>query len=158
MIWKLKEFGFKKEELLTLWKVVLQPIAEYTYPLWHSGLLECDTYKLEQLRRKAIGLIFGITYIDYRRYYNISGQPVSYEEALKRCDLPTLAERREILTTKFALETFKSGIHNDFFEDANSERPDTRSKPIVIEPSGKTSRFMKSAIPYMMKKINKNGN
>ena len=156
MIWKLKEFGFKKEELLTLWKVVLRPIAEYAAPLWHSGLIEGDTKKLEQLQRKAIGLIFGITFIDYRRYYNVNGQPVSYTEALKHCDLPTLAERREILTTKFALETFKSGIHNDFFEDASSDRPDTRSKPKVIEPSGNTSRFMKSAIPYMAKNINEN--
>lgn len=66
MIWKLKEFGFKKEELITLWKVVLRPIAEYAAPLWHSGLLDVDTRKLEKLQRMAIGLILGTKYIDYR--------------------------------------------------------------------------------------------
>ena len=154
MIWKLKEFGFKKEELLTLWKVVLRPIVEYAAPLWHSGLIESDIRKLERLQRKAIGLILGTIYIDYKRYYRVNGQPVSYKEALKHFDLPTLAERRETLATKFALDTFKSGLHCEFFEETNSNRPNTRSKPKVKEHPGKTTRCRKSAIPYLSKKIN----
>ena len=154
MIWKLKEFGFKKEELLTLWKVVLRPIVEYAAPLWHSGLIESDIRKLERLQRKAIGLILGTIYIDYKRYYRVNGQPVSYKEALKHFDLPTLAERRETLATKFALDTFKSGSHCEFFEETNSNRPNTRSKPkFKVHPS-KTTRCGKSAIPYLSKKIN----
>ena len=50
IIWKVKEFGFKKEELLTLWKVVLGPIAEYAAPLWHSGLIESDTRNRRLIR------------------------------------------------------------------------------------------------------------
>ena len=71
IIWKVKEFGFKKEELLTLWKVVLRPIAEYAAPLWHSGLIESDTRKLERLQRKVIGLIIGVIYIEHRGYYKV---------------------------------------------------------------------------------------
>ena len=42
IIWKLKQFGLKEEELLTAWTVMLRPIAEYTVPLWHSGLTDFD--------------------------------------------------------------------------------------------------------------------
>ena len=158
IIWKLKEFGFKKEELITLWKVVLRPITEYAAPLWHSSLIEYDIRKLESLQRKAMGLILGMKYIDHRRYYKVNGQLVSYRDALKHCELPTLAERREVLTSKFALDTFKSGIHTDFFEEASSDRPNTRSKPKVIEPSGSTSKLRKSAMVHLSKKVNKNQN
>ena len=154
MIWKLKEFGFKTEELLTLWKVVLRPIAEYAAPLWHSNLLECDIKKLEKLQKTAIGLILGTIYIDHKQYYKVNGKAVPYTDALKYCDLPTLSERRETLTTNFALETYKSGLHKDFFEEENADRPNTRSKPKVKEHTGNTSRLNKSAIPTMSKMIN----
>ena len=154
MIWKLKQFGFKTEELLTLWKVSLRPIAEYAAPLWHPNLLECNIRTLEKLQKIALGLILGTIYIDHRRYYKVNGKPVPYIEALKYCNLPTLSERREILTTNFALETYKSGLHTDFFEEENADRPNTRSKPIVKEHTGNTSRLNRSAIPTMSKIIN----
>ena len=105
-----------------------------------------------------MGLILGMKYIDHRRYYKVNGQLVSYRDALKHCELPTLAERREVLTSKFALDTFKSGIHTNFFEEASSDRPNTRSKPKVIEPSGSTSKLRKSAMVHLSKKVNKNQN
>ena len=51
----------------------MEPIAEYAAPLWHSGLIECDTRKLERLQRRAIGLILGMKYIDHRIYYKGNG-------------------------------------------------------------------------------------
>ena len=156
MIWKLKEFGFKIGELLTLWKVVLRPIAEYAAPLWHPSLIEGDARKLEKLQRIAIGLILGTIYIEHKRYYRVNGRPVSYKEALRYCELPTLEERRETLTRKFALETYRSGLHKEFFEAENVNRPNTRFKPKVKEPTGNTSRFMNSALPTMSKHVNKN--
>ena len=156
MIWKLKEFGFKTEELLTLWKVVLRPIAEYAAPLWHPSLIEGDVRKLENLQKTAIGLILGTIYIDHRRYYRVYGKPVSYQEALKHCELSTLAERRDTLTCKFALETYRCGLHKDFFEVEDVDRPNTRFKPKVKEHTGNTSRFRNSALPTMSKHVNKN--
>ena len=75
--------------------------------------------------------------------------------ALKHCNLPTLAEQREKLTHKFAVDTYNNGIHKNFFEDIKTDRPNTRSKPKVIENFGYTSRFRKSAKQYMAKIINK---
>ena len=90
IIWKLKQFGLKEEELLTAWTVMLRPIAEYTVPLWHSGLTDFDSDKLEALQKRALGLILGTVYEDHRRYYKVNGEAVSYLKALIHCNLTTL--------------------------------------------------------------------
>ena len=151
---KLRQFGVKQDVLLTTWKTLLRPITEYAAPLWHSSLLECDNRILENLQKKALGLILGTIYIDHRRFYRVKNNPVSYEQALKSCDLAPLNERREILTKNFAYDTFKNPKHKDFFEEITEPRPNTRFKPTVKELPGSTTRFMKSAVPVMSKMIN----
>ena len=151
---KLRQFGVKREERLKTWNALIRPITEYAAPLWHSGLLECDNRLLENLQKKALGLIFGTTYIDHRRYYRINGKPVSYELALNACNIVSLAERREELTTKFAHDTYNNPMHKDFFEVITGPRPNTRSKPEVQIPFCSTSRYSKSAIPAFTKIIN----
>ena len=136
--------------------MLIRPITEYAAPLWHPGLLECDKRLIENLQKKALGIIFGTTYIDHKRYYKINGQPVSYELALKACDLPSLAERRENLTTKFAHDTYNNPMHKEFFQSLPDSRPKTRSNPKVQEPFSSTTRYTKSAIPTMSKLINSN--
>ena len=83
LLWKLKQFGLKQEELLTAWKVLLRPIAEYAAPLWHSGLLKSDSEKLERLQKRAVGLILGTTYVNFEWRYKVKGKAVPYEAALK---------------------------------------------------------------------------
>ena len=72
LLWKLKQFGLKQEELLTAWKVLLRPIAEYAAPLWHSGLIKKDSEKLERLQKRAVGLILGTTYVNFERPPNVA--------------------------------------------------------------------------------------
>ena len=154
LLWKLKQFGLKQKELLTAWKVLLRPIAEYAAPLWHSGLSNCDSKKLERLQKRAVGLILGTTYVNYERCYKVKGENVSYETALKFLEIPKLAERRESLTLTFAIDTLKSEIHKGFFEEKDNVRPNARFKPIVQEETCRTDRLKNSAIPYMSKLLN----
>ena len=151
---KLKQFGISQEERLKTWKMLIRPVTEYAAPLWNPGLLECDKRLLENLQKKALGIIFGTTYIDHKRYYKINGQPVSYELALKACDLPSLAERRENLTVNFAQDTYNNPMHKNFFQSATDSRPNTRSKPKVQVPFSSTTRYAKSAIPTFSRMIN----
>ena len=123
---KLKQFGVSQEERLKTWKMLIRPITEYAAPLWNPGLLECDKRLLENLQKKALGIIFGTTYIDHKRYYKIKGRPVSYEVALNACDLPSLTERRENLTIKFAHDTYNNPMHKKFFQNLPDSRPNTR--------------------------------
>ena len=54
--------------------------------------------------KKVLGIIVGMKYIDNKRYYMVNNEPLSYENALKELGLNSLKHRREILTSKFALE------------------------------------------------------
>ncbi len=151
---RLRQFSSKQEVLLETWKVLMRPITEYAAPLWHSGLLEVDKRKLENLQKKALALILGTIYIDHKRYYRINGKPVSYEHALKTCNLVPLAERREILTKQFAHDTYKNPAHKDFFEEISDPRPNTRYKPKVKEQTGSSRRYRTSAGPVMARIVN----
>ena len=62
LINKLKHYGLQKEELITAWTSILRPIAEYAVPLWHSGLTEFDSYKIEMLQKRVLATILGTIY------------------------------------------------------------------------------------------------
>ena len=139
LLWRLKQFGLKQEELLTAWKVLLRPIAEYAAPLWHSGLIKKDSEKLERLQKRAVGLILGTTYVNFERRYKVNCKAVTYEVALKHLKIPKLVVRRESLSRKFAIDTFNNVRHKDFFEKKSIVRPNARFNPIVHEETWRTT-------------------
>ena len=100
-------------------------------------------------------MILGTFYLDHKRYYKVKGHPVSYETALNHLDLLTLAERRDVLTTKFAIQTFRNERHKDFFELKTNIRHCSRFKPTIQEHTCNTKRLKNSSIPVMSTIINK---
>merc|ERR1712215_431623 len=62
----LKRFGVKVEKLISIWKIVLRSRTEYTAPLWHSDLTDSDSRNLERLQKSALGIILGVTYVDFK--------------------------------------------------------------------------------------------
>ena len=151
---KLKQFGLSKAELIHGWKTMIRPITEYAAPLWHSSLTDTDSNRLEKLQKRALGLILGTTYIDNKRYYTYGKEHLSYTAALEKTDLIPLDKRREILTSKFALDAFKSERHNDIFTKKVFERAPGRNEPRVQEKQCYTGRYYKSAVPYMSRLLN----
>ena len=150
----LKRFGVKVEKLISIWKVVLRSRTEYAAPLWHSGLTDSDSRNLERLQKSALGIILGVTYVDFKKHYKVRGRVVPYEEALALLKLPTLSARRETLTRKFAEDTFNNERHKGFFEESNDTGHDTRLKQPIKVPFCKTDRYRNSAIPYMSRLLN----
>ena len=106
------------------------------------------------MKKKAIGLIFGIVYHSNKRYYKINNQAVSYEKALDMLELPTLEFRREDLTHKFAIDTGNNDKHTGFFEKKVHSRYNLRKKSNIQEKNCKTDRYFKSGIPYMSRLLN----
>ena len=53
LIRKLKDYGFQKEELIKAWVSILRPIAEYAVQLWHPGLSQYDSNRIEMLQKKC---------------------------------------------------------------------------------------------------------
>ena len=151
---RLKQFGLSKEELVVGWNSMIRPITEYAAPLWHSGLSNTDEKRLEKLQKRALGIILGTKYIDYKRYYKFGNKHLSYDEALEKTGLITLKKRREILTGEFALQTFKNERHNDIFTKKVCERTAGRNNYIVQEKQCNTDRYYKSSIPYMSRMLN----
>ena len=133
---------------------MIRPITEYVAPLWHSSLTDIEREKLEKLQKRALGLILGTTYIDNKRYYTFGNKHLNYDEALEKTGLVTLDKRREILTGKFAIQSFKSKRHNDMFTQKVYGRTPGRYESIVQEKDCKTDRYYKSAVPYMSRMLN----
>lgn len=129
----LKRFNFSTQELIIAWTTLIRPVTEYVAPLWHSGLTNMDSKKIENLQKKALGMILGVEYIYSVRFYKVNNERLSYKDVLKKFDLISLAERREILTNNFTLQTLKKGLHNDLFQD----------------------RHFKSAVPYKLRILNR---
>ena len=119
--------------------------VDWTTVVWLRPYREVDTY----------GMILGTCYIDHKRYYKVKGQLVSYESALNHLDLLTLAERREVLTTKFAMQTFRNERHKDFFEIKSNIRHCSRIKPTIQEHTCNTERLKNSSIPVISSILNK---
>ena len=154
LISKLKHFGLQKEELLTAWISILRPITEYAVPLWHSGLSEGDSNRIELLQKKALSIILGTRYIDNKRYFKLNDKLLSYVDTLQKVGLTTLNKRRVVLTNKFAIETARNEKHNDMFIKKQSNAMATRNMFVLDEPYCKTERYFKSAVPYMSRTLN----
>ena len=150
----MKQYGLQRAELVTAWRSMLRPITEYAVPLWHSGLTECDSSKIEMLQKKALGTILGTVYVDNKRYYKLENEHVTYLDALQTIGLTTLKKRREVLTSKFALETARNESQNDMFLKKQNNQITTRNRFTLEEPHCKTARYYRSAIPYMSRILN----
>ena len=112
---KLKHHGLQSRELITVWISVIRPISEYTAPLWHSGLSDKATKKLEMLQKTVLAIILGTVYVNNRKHYKVDKKPHTYIETLQLVGLTTLQSRRETLTRKFAINTLASANHSSMF-------------------------------------------
>ena len=151
---KLKNFGLQKEELLTAWQSILRPITEYAVPLWHPGLTEYDSERIEMLQKRALAIILGTVYVNNRRHYKVDDGEMSYNDTLKKIGLTTLKNRREVLTNRFALDTIRNEKHNDMFQKKQNNYIATRNMLVLEEPLCNTDRYYNSSIPYMSRLLN----
>ena len=61
----------------------------------------------------------------------VNNEPLSYENALNELGLKSLEQRREILTSKFAIQTMKNDKHKDIFQEKENHERNLRNKPRV---------------------------
>ena len=99
-------------------------------------------------------MIFGIKFKDNKRYYTINNELLNYEQALKVLGLTSLEERREILTSKFALQTMKNERHKNMFQMKEDHGVNLRNKPKVKQLDWNTKRYFNSAVHYMSRILN----
>ena len=168
MLSKIKSFGDTRDDLIKVWTTILRPRSEYACPLWHSGITKGESQKLEQLQKNALSIILGIKYVDYKLFYKLDKDLVSYEIALHHLKLESLEQRREGLTVSFAKNLFKSNAHRKMLPE-EKQGTTTRNRMIIPdnsfemereiivlkEPKPGSSRYYNSAIPYMTRILNR---
>lgn len=132
----LKRSGLSNKDLITCYTSIVRPVLEYAAPVFHSNLTKEQSHKIEGIQKRIMKIVYRDT---------------TYREALRQSSLPTLEERREMLTKSF----FKYMQHKDdklnhMLSPETSNRHNTRNKNRYKLPHCKTSRFKNSFIPYCL--------
>lgn len=144
MFAKLKSFCATRDDLLRVWTSYLRPICEYAAPVWHSSLTDTETSKLERAQKRALRIILGADY-------------TSYSGALEILKIPSMHQRRENLCLKFAKSLLGSSKFRDLLPKYRNYdkvlRKDINSK--MAEGTCVRDRYYKSAIPYLIRLLNR---
>ena len=144
MLSRLKAFNVSRQDLVKIWTCFIRPSTEYVAPLWHSSLSAADTTRIERLQKRALRIIMG-------------GDYPGYDQALKVLNLPSLKDRRELLTRKFANSLLKSHRHRDLLPKKRQNEMAIRGNVCnqLIESKCNRERYYKTTIPYCTRLINK---
>ena len=138
MLKLLKHFNLPTDDLVPIYSGFVRPTAEYAAPVWHSGITDADSAALERIQKRACIIIIGKDYS-------------TYQNALERCDLKSMSDRREHLCLSF----FNSLMESERFQ---SWVPPTkgavhgrvlRNSHKLTLPFCRTVRYQKSPLLYM---------
>ena len=129
MLCILKKYNASCSDLVTIYASHIRPILEYASPVWSSSITCQQSEKVERVQRRVTKIILGFT-------------PLTYDERLESLNLPSLQARRIELDTKFAHSLL------------TSRRPLRNNHGLVI-PRCRTSRYQNSAVPSLVRTINK---
>ena len=139
---RFKSLGGTREQLLTLYQLRVRSTLEFAAPVFHGGLSQELSRKVEMVQKKAFAIILG-------------GEYVSYDNALAILNQDRLDKRRETLTLNFAIKCTKSPQHQHIFPLNPVMRENSRNKKKYKEFLCRTSRYDNSPIPYMARLLNK---
>jgi len=111
----LKRSGLSIEDLIYFYQTVIRPTMEYCCPVWHPGLTEGQTEKLEKQQERALRIIM---------------PEASYDLALQIACLDTLVQRRESIC-----KTFFNKICSDPDHKLNYLLPPTKASSNTRRPN-----------------------
>ena len=141
MLRRLKALGATQKRLVDVLVKQVRSLLEIAVPVWHSGLTVAESKDIERVQKAGLQVILG------PRYKN-------YENALAKCGLKTLNQRRVELCTRFAKKSAKHEKHRKWFVP-NLKTTITRSKqPKYCPVFSRTVRFDKSPLSYLTKLLN----
>ena len=76
----LKRAGVTDQDMVGVYKSIIQPILEYASPVWHPGLSIHLSDKIENIQKRVLKCVF---------------PGIPYTEALRKAELQTLYDRRQ---------------------------------------------------------------
>ena len=81
---KISSFGATLSELKNIYVLYIRSLLEQSCTVWNSGLTQEDSENLERVQKSALRII-------------LQENSTTYESALIKLDIESLAERREVL-------------------------------------------------------------
>lgn len=130
--------GVKHSDILTIYCSVIRSVLEHACPVWHPGLTNKQSYKLESIQKRILRMVF---------------PTLEYSTALTQAQLERLDSRRE----KFTKELFEQIKHPDhvlhkLLPPEKIQLPCLRSQYKYEIPIVKKTRFGRDFIPYCIMK------
>lgn len=142
LIRTMKSFGATIKELVHLWILYCRSLLEKSCVLWHSLLTKENLNDLERTQKTFTKLILQNKY-------------KTYEEALIKLNLVSLADRRQQLCLKFAESGIRHNKLNDLLKIRKKKHgmKTRKSEKYEIKFSN-TERWRKSSIIYLQSLLN----
>ena len=136
-------FTSNRRDLRTIYIAYIRSILEKSAVVWHSSLSEKNRKDLERVQKCAVFIIMGKNYKKYR-------------ESLKDLNLETLEKRRNNLCLQFAKKCLKNEKVKELFPKNNTkhEMKKRKTEKYLVKRI-RTERYKASAIPNMIKLLNK---
>ena len=138
---RFKNLGATQDQLLKLYQLKIRCLTEFASPAFHGALTLQQSNNLEMIQKKSFAIILGSKYKSYRN-------------ALLSLSQDTLHSRRLKLCSNFAIKCTKHSRHSDLFKPNPRYTNNPRKKHKFIQPMAKTTRYYKSAVPFLTRLLN----
>lgn len=139
LLMHLKQHHFTEEELITAYKSMIRPIAEYCSVVFHSMLTDQQDEQIERLQSTALRYIYGFG--------------LSYAVMREKAGLNTLRSPRIEACNKFAASCLASPRFEGWFPEARRNRR-SRQAATYLEEFARCDRLKNSPLFYMRRRLN----
>ena len=138
----LKRNGFTADELVTVYKTIIRPVADYGSVVYHPSLTEEQEEALERLQNHALACIYG--------------PGVSARIMREKANIPTLRQRRETQVDKFAAKCAANPLFERWFplKTTRTSRRSGKTEEIYKETKARCDRLQNSPFFYYRRRLN----
>ena len=140
---RMKSLKLEPELILDYYVKEVRSLVEHGVPIWNSGLNQSEVRDIEKIQKVALKIILG-------QNYN------SYISACSHFGLQKLSVRRQEISTRFALNLYKSERCNEFFIPANRNVNTRSDAPLLVEEKCNTRRCYNAPHNYLTRLVNSN--
>ena len=134
---RLKYAGICEGELITIYKLFIRSICEYSSSVFHTSLTQELSDKLEAIQKTALKIILADKYIDY-------------QTSLEHFSIDTLYTRRQKHMEKFAIKCTEDKLNHTMFPTNQN----VRGKDLFQVNFARTSQYLNSTIPQCQRFLN----
>ena len=136
----LKKLGFNTDDLLTVYKTMLRPVADYAAVVYHSSLTNDQDERLDRLQNAALKCIYGPF---------LSGRKMR-----SRSSLLSLRQRRINLCDKFVKKALANPRFQHWFPQKTGRTSLKRPGGVFLEEKARCDRLYNSPLFFFRRRLN----